>query len=1264
MAQALASPPLYDADGRPLGRGGLAFTDEQSVAVLQREGPMLLSANAGSGKTAVLAERFVRAVVEDGCRPGELLAITFTEKAAGELRGRIRTRFMELGEREAARDMDGAWISTIHGFCARVLRSHAVTAGLDPAFVVLDEATARQARTEAFTTALAAFMAPPSGTASPPAAELELVATWGVDRLHDAIATVHDELRSTGHTVPRLPPVPPLDPPAAQAARLRAAFAAVDAERATWRTGLVSLDAAQVALDVIGAALDAAATGGSGAASTADPALASRLRGLKLAKQAKELKTDACAELRGALAAVLQGEVDAEAVVVHRHLDRVLGLYAEAYSGAKRGRSAVDYDDLELLTNDLLRRAPAVAGAYRERFARIMVDEFQDTNPLQLQLLSHLDAGNVFLVGDALQSIYGFRHADVGVFRAQRRRHEALGVAPALATNWRSRPGLLSTINAAFGGLHEDYVPLVAARESDGDGPLVELLLIDDAHDDPERLAAPAAAALQAGMPQARNLTLLAEARAVAARVRALINGDDVAAGEVAVLLRAASDLHVFERALELEGLATLASGGRGFWLRQQVQDLTSYLAALANPMDEPALLGLLASPLVGVSSDALAAIAQAGREQGRGPWALVTHGAEGIGLPPADRAAVTAFAAWFAAERAQAPLLALDQLITRVVQRTGYDLHVLGLSGGRRRLANIHKLERLAAEFELRAGRDVRAFIDHVAAEVDAQAREPDAPVELGDLDAVQLMTIHAAKGLEFGVVVVAGLGRQGQAGVNPILVAGDRVGLRLPRLHAVNADALDYAELKQRAQQAQIEEERRIMHVAFTRAEERLIISGAVTPGKTPPAERAGGAPLTWVGVRIDPLLQERLTPDDPAAAVDRQVGADRLAVAVRLVSPDVVGDPGATADDPAPDPDPDAADAGRDLTEHEQADADAQVPAARERAGLATGGAGDAGDVQLSLTHVEPTAPPAHRSRRTAAGRKAVPAASAAAAVSTPPAPPATLSYSSLSDHAGCGYRYYLRRVLGLPRQEPPPLPAVDGPDGPVVPVPPAGIDPLLRGSLAHALLEGPDPAAATADDVRELASEHDVELTDEEVADLLRLAGAFGSTALGRRVAGATTVRREDGFAFALDDADPGSPLVNGFIDLVAVLADGSWLIVDYKTNRVDDADLTAIVEGDYATQRRIYALAALRAGAPSVEVAYVFLQRADEPVSTTYDAADAPVLTGELITQAAPLLDGVFAVSERPHRDLCAYCPGRGGMCSWPEAMSLRPAPSA
>ena len=175
--------------------GARAWTPEQRIAIERREGALLLDAAAGSGKTSVLVERFVADVVHGGVDVGAILAITFTEKAAAELRDRIRARLRELGEREAARATEGAWISTIHGFCARVLRAGAVSAGLDPAFVVLDADASEQLARRAFEAALADL-----GRRGEPAEQL--LADYGAASLQATVQGLYGQLRSRGERRP------------------------------------------------------------------------------------------------------------------------------------------------------------------------------------------------------------------------------------------------------------------------------------------------------------------------------------------------------------------------------------------------------------------------------------------------------------------------------------------------------------------------------------------------------------------------------------------------------------------------------------------------------------------------------------------------------------------------------------------------------------------------------------------------------------------------------------------------------------------------------------------------------------------------------------------------------------------------------------------------------------------------------------------------------------------------------------------------------
>jgi ATP-dependent helicase/nuclease subunit A len=192
------------------------------------------------------------------------------------------------------------------------------------------------------------------------------------------------------------------------------------------------------------------------------------------------------------------------------------------------------------------------------------------------------------------------------------------------------------------------------------------------------------------------------------------------------------------------------------------------------------------------------------------------------------------------------------------------------------------------------------------------------------------------------------------------------------------------------------------------------------------------------------------------------------------------------------------------------------------------------------------------------------------------------------------------------------------------------------------------------------VRRAAADEEVELTDAEVDDVRGLVQAYLDSPVRRRVAAAPWTGRERAFAFALGEHEP---LVNGVLDLVAREADGGWLVVDYKTDAVaPDDDLEGEVERRYGVQRRIYALAALHAGAPRVEVVHLYLARPDAPVTATYGAQDRPALEADLREVASGLLGGHFAPAPDPHRGLCLTCPGRRALCSHEEPATLRPPP--
>ena len=964
----------------------VSLTPEQQQVVDRREGPLLVRAGAGTGKTTVLVERFVRAVVDDGVPVEGMLAITFTDKAAAEMRERVRARFLELGRRDDARSAEGASISTIHGFCGRLLRTHALSAGIDPDYHVLDGLEAERVAVDAFDRALEEFLGS-TGTD-----RLELVASYTPDGLRDMVRTAYSHLRSRGERHPSLAPAE-RPRPAGEAERLEAAARAALAE-----LGLAEGQAAEKASATIVRCLALLER-------LVDDRLATpaQLKELELKKgNSKALATDACDEYREAFEAYRALCLDSEQARNHALLRVLLDLYGRRYDVAKRARSALDFEDLELLARDLLAGDEALREQYSSRYEHVMVDEFQDVNPLQSELIGLIARDNLFRVGDENQSIYGFRHADVNVFREHRQaaaeREEALSVT----VNFRSRGELIDAVAMTFERLwDEDYEPLreaPGAREPAVSAPVVDLLVADLHKGRWDAALPPEDGALGAGMAGVTPWRAL-EARMLARRIDELTREGPYEYRDVVVLLRATTSMSVYERALVERGIPTHVVGGRGYWSQQQVSDLRHWLAALANPLDELALYSVLASPLAGVSLDSVTLLALHARKSGRDPmWALreaIGNAEDGLAmaLPSDDLARARTFLERFDSERAEAPRVALETLIDRAVTRTGYDRHLLALPAGERRMANVRKLMRMAREYEADEGRDLRGFIDAIAERDVLQEREGEAPLEAETLDAVRLMTIHRAKGLEFPVVAVGDLGKVGREDDGRLRISADgTTGMRLAGIGggAVNSRQLDRIKAEQKTESE--EEERRVFYVAMTRAERHLILSGATDLEKlNEPDELC--EPMRWIWRGVCAGL-----PSEGAEGlhVDRRDGRE-VSVAWRRLTPDTLPE----------------------LLE----------PADLAPAEDGTSGAADGGQqAELEL-----------------------------AAVPAPRALPVSrLSYSGLEAYRRCSYRFYLERSLGL-RGVAPPVRE----DRPAAA---PGLSALLRGSLVHLLLEDLDFDAA--------------------------------------------------------------------------------------------------------------------------------------------------------------------------------------------------------
>ena len=1098
-------------------------------AAIEARGHVFVSAGAGTGKTLVLVERFAKAVCDEGLDVGSVLVITYTERAAGELRGRIRRELLDRGRDDLARELDGAWISTIHGFCHRLLKAYPFAAGLDPRFRVLDDSQARVLRSEAFEEALAEFCAGDDPR------RLRLLATYGAGGLRRMLTGVYETLRAAGR---------PLE--------LRLGEGPALAQRVE-----ALREAARCLVDEDGYEEQHAQ-----AARMLE--LLERDRQTEALLDLSEFATrggprERFASYEAARKAVEQTALDELATRDRDLLQELLEAFARAYTSAKERESGVDFEDLQLTARDLLREHEEIRQREAWRFRAVMVDEFQDTNRLQCDLIDLIAGEELFFVGDEFQSIYGFRHADVNVFRE--RRDEAGTVLP-LTLNYRSRPEVLAAVNHLFGSdFGDEFQPLAASGDFPDPvfGTPVELLVTD-----------------KSSYGGTATHWRRGEARSVARRVKELVETGIAKPGEIVLLFAAGTDAEWYEQELRELGLPTYRTTGRGYFGQQQVADLLAYLRLLHNRYDDEALVTVLASPLVGVSNDALVLLRRAA------PKRPLFKGLERTvpeGLDPRDERLFQAFRQRFERLVAASRTLSLERLCEEIVAAHDYDLAVLAQWDGRRRYANLRKLARLARSYEELRGADIEGFVRFVREQDEAGAKELEAVAEEEDADVIRLLTIHAAKGLEFKVVVVADAGRDRAApGADEILALPDgRFGFRVADpATGVRKPTTAYEEVRAASREEAEAERRRLYYVAMTRAVDRLIVAGSIDPEKAAD-ERT---PIGWVLGRLE------IPAFDDAADGPVELERDGARILLRLdrLRPEPAVEPVA---------EPSAEPAQLALFELNGSDGSAPVSAPK-----------------LPPLEAVPE-PPLHHVR--------------------------TLSYSALALFESCPYRYYAERVAGMrPGQASGSVPGH------------AGLAATEIGDSVHVLLEAldlrdprpPDPQA-----LAETVRARYPAATDEELERIAGLVGAYCASELAARIAALEGAAPERPFAFEHDGV-----LLHGRLDVL--YRDGPRaVVVDYKTNVLEDAIPEELIERDYRLQRLVYALACFRAGAEEVEVVYQFLERPDPAVITSFVRAELPALETELSEAIAMIQEGIFKPT--PSEFICSGCPVLDVVCAGP-----------
>jgi ATP-dependent helicase/nuclease subunit A len=756
----------------------LAPSQEQIPIILDRGRDVVATAGAGTGKTRTLVARYL-SLLADGLALRSIVAITFTKKAAREMRNRVREEVrryqlepdLEQQERALWRqvfsDLDAARIGTIHSLCTEILRAHPAEAAIDPRFEVLDEGQTALLQAQAVDQALA--------WAADDREALSLFSLLGERNLRQELArllrerlTVAESFRqdkdflvhweqSLGETQE------------AQLSNLKAS--------PCWQDTLAVLKANQASK--LDDRMESQRQNALAAVRDASGSLEERLGSLaqlgqidlrggrqsawpggktQLAEVKKALKTvrELWRENAGLLALHLN-HMDEELARALPALRATWTIADRYYETLKRKRNALDFDDLEQQARLLLISHADVLQRWRDEIEAILVDEFQDTNGSQRDLVQLLngDRGRLFIVGDAKQSIYRFRGADVTVFRSEREEIERRGQAYSLHRSYRAHKALIQGLN--------DLLRPVLGKEQDPSRPWAEPFAPLSHHREASHpsLEAPFIELhLTVGSKGGGALDRAADAlvnRIVELVERSERPGLDAPLdyGDVAILCRASGSFQAYEDALERAGVPFLTVAGRGFYGRPEIRDLLNALTALADPTDDLALVGLLRSPAFALSDTALYALSLTWPKE-KPLWNSLLQGNHDLAGDQGQR--LQRAVAIITDLNKQAGRSTIAELLGAFLNATDYRAALIQ-AGETRGARNVAKL---VTDAHVSGLVGVGEFLEYVSGLRDSGTREGEARAT--SEGAVQIMSVHAAKGLEFALVAIGDITRYRQ--------------------------------------------------------------------------------------------------------------------------------------------------------------------------------------------------------------------------------------------------------------------------------------------------------------------------------------------------------------------------------------------------------------------------------------------------------------------------------------------------------------------
>ena len=855
------------------------FTEQQAAAIETRGVSIALSAGAGCGKTFVLTQRFLKGL-EPGADSAELhslVAITFTDKAAREMRDRIRSacnqRLQQCESDEVEhwlmilRGLDSARVSTIHSFCTSLLRSQAVEAGLDPRFAVLEPALADTLLRNTAKETLHKLLEQDDADAA------AFVLQFGLERSRELLRTLAKQrfqidfakfdaqtpeaLAAAWHSQWETEFVPKLIAEFRTASSTLRTFELLRENETTapamkerrlvlleWLEPNTPWKLTVPSLEVV---VENARVQGSTAKHWASPEVYEVVKnGLTEVREAAKKLLD--------LLPVNEDDLQLAAEFSCRAL-RLARRTSDAYQAAKQAQGLLDFDDLLLRARDLLQDNLEVKQRVAAGIRLLMVDEFQDTDPVQADVVrmlcgESLTRGRLFLVGDAKQSIYRFRRADPGVFSKLREEIPEPGRLP-LSVNFRSQPAVLNFVNhlfaAAMGESYESLSPFEPIQRSPT--PTIEFLLATfdadgaDANSashegeaDSTKVSAAELRTREADWIARRCAELLADPtpRIRTKDASGQITLRRVESGDIVILFRALSNVQEYEAALRHYGLDYYLVGGKAFFAQQEVFDLLNLCRYLDDPDDLIGLVGILRSPFFNLSDDAIQALSSSLStvfgEEGRG------EGASSVtpSFLPEEQQRRIGFARDTLGElRSIKDRMPLSKLLTHAVELTGYDAALLTEHLGSRKVANLRKLIEMAREFDQGELFTLKDFVERLHTSVLEETDEEFATTLPETGNVIRLMSIHQAKGLEFPVVIVADIDRKGPPrGRSAVLHPDFGALVKLPDMFGESHENLGLKMFGLLEKEADAEETIRLFYVACTRAADYLILSAGIEP------------------------------------------------------------------------------------------------------------------------------------------------------------------------------------------------------------------------------------------------------------------------------------------------------------------------------------------------------------------------------------------------------------------------------------------------